>query len=418
MQSDTSSRDERRSAWAIVAVLAVTETVSWGILYYAFAVFLVPMQHEFGWSRTALTGAFSVALATSALAAFPVGHWLDRHGPRALMTLGSLTGAVLVLAWSQVNSLLTFYLIWTGIGVAMAAVLYEAAFTVLAKWFRRDLRRALTSLTLVGGLASFIFSPLSNWLISLQGWRAALVTLSVILALTTTPLHALFLRRPPPLPHFGPELPAGEVSSALEERPLALRSALSSSVFWYLTAAFVLSSFAISAIAVHLIPYLIAGGRSAAFAAAAAGLLGLMQIPGRLLFAAAGKVLPRRFEAPSVFLLQGAGIAILAATTSPSKVVVGVAVLGMANGMATLVRATAIAEAYGSSRYGSLAGIAAGCATASRAVAPVVTAAVQFAFGSYQQILWALVVMSAFAAASVHVANVRQAALTIKRPAI
>ncbi|HEY3083566.1 MAG TPA: MFS transporter, partial [Chloroflexota bacterium] len=64
-----------RYGWTIVAVLAVTETVSWGVLYYAFAVFQVPMQHELGWSKSELTGAFSVALATSALAAFPVGRW-------------------------------------------------------------------------------------------------------------------------------------------------------------------------------------------------------------------------------------------------------------------------------------------------------------------------------------------------------
>jgi hypothetical protein len=41
-----------RYGWTIVAVLAVTETVSWGVLYYAFAVFQVPMQHELGWSKT------------------------------------------------------------------------------------------------------------------------------------------------------------------------------------------------------------------------------------------------------------------------------------------------------------------------------------------------------------------------------
>jgi sugar phosphate permease len=82
-----------RYGWTIVAVFAVTETVSWGVLYYAFAVFQVPMQRDLGWSKAELTGAYSLALATSALAAFPVGRWLDRHSPRSLMTLGSLGGA-------------------------------------------------------------------------------------------------------------------------------------------------------------------------------------------------------------------------------------------------------------------------------------------------------------------------------------
>ena len=174
-----------RYGWAIVAVLSVTETVSWGVLYYAFAVFLPSMQRSLGWSKTELTGAFSIALATSALAAFPVGRWLDRHSPRPLMTIGSAGAALLVVAWSQVHDLLVFYLVWIGLGMAMACVLYEAAFIVVTKWFHERRRQALTAVTLVGGFASFVFSPLSSWLIDEQGWRSALVTLAAILAAAT-----------------------------------------------------------------------------------------------------------------------------------------------------------------------------------------------------------------------------------------
>jgi Major Facilitator Superfamily len=78
--------------WAITGTLALTETVSWGVLYYAFGIFLVPMHEELGWSRTALTGAYSVGLLVSALTAPLAGRWLDRYGPRGLMTLGSALG--------------------------------------------------------------------------------------------------------------------------------------------------------------------------------------------------------------------------------------------------------------------------------------------------------------------------------------
>ncbi|HEX2279740.1 MAG TPA: hypothetical protein VHN13_21850, partial [Candidatus Tectomicrobia bacterium] len=53
--------------WGMVLTLALTETTSWGILYYAFTVFLTPMQGELGWSRATLTGAFSLALLLSGL---------------------------------------------------------------------------------------------------------------------------------------------------------------------------------------------------------------------------------------------------------------------------------------------------------------------------------------------------------------
>src|SRR5215213_7440054 len=67
----------RTRAWGIVGALSVTESVSWGILYYAFAVFLLPMQHELGYSAAQLTGAFSLALLVSAVAGLAVDR--DRH---------------------------------------------------------------------------------------------------------------------------------------------------------------------------------------------------------------------------------------------------------------------------------------------------------------------------------------------------
>jgi MFS family permease len=79
--------------------------------------------------------------------------------PRAADDAGSLAGALLLLAWSRVHDLLLFYLVWIGIGLAMACVLYEAAFTVVTKWFHARRRQALTAVTLMGGFASFVFSP-------------------------------------------------------------------------------------------------------------------------------------------------------------------------------------------------------------------------------------------------------------------
>jgi MFS family permease len=158
----------RSRPWAIVGALSVTETVSYGILYYAFAAFLVPMQADLGMTAAQLTGAFSLALLVSALAGVAVGRYLDRHSPRGLMAIGSLVGVILVLAWSQAQTALAFYAIWAAIGVVMAAVLYEPAFTVLAKHFPQpaERRRAMTAMTLVAALASFVFLPLSQALIT------------------------------------------------------------------------------------------------------------------------------------------------------------------------------------------------------------------------------------------------------------
>ena len=125
----------RTRGWGIVGALSITETVSWGILYYAFAVFLIPMQDELGFSTAELTGAYSLALLVSAVAGIAVGRYLDRHSPRGLMTAGSIAGNAARARLVAGHGLAAFYALWLAIGLVMAIVLYEPAFTVLAKWF-------------------------------------------------------------------------------------------------------------------------------------------------------------------------------------------------------------------------------------------------------------------------------------------
>src|SRR5260221_10732385 len=82
--------------WYIAVTLAVTETISWGIIYHSFSVFLTPMQATLGWTRSELTGGFSLSLLVAGAMAFPVGAWIDKHGPRLLMTIGSIAASILV----------------------------------------------------------------------------------------------------------------------------------------------------------------------------------------------------------------------------------------------------------------------------------------------------------------------------------
>ena len=376
--------------WAIVAALSVTETVSWGILYYAFAVFLVPMQAGLGYSAAELTGAFSVAILVSAVAGIAVGRHLDRHGPRALMTAGSVAAVGLVLAWSQVEGLAALYAVWAGIGLVMAAVLYKPAFTVVAKHFpvAAERRRAMTAMTLVAALASFLVLPLSQALIDAHGWRDALVVLAVILAVVTVPLHALVLR-PAPAPVERPR--AGETP------PVSAATALRSAPFWLLSSAFFLASVAAIAMTVHAIPFLLGRGHGAAFAAFAVGLVGIAQIPGRLLFSPVAARWPRPHATALLFVLIAAGIALVVAVDATWAAVAGLVLLGMGNGMGTLARATAIADLYGAQAYGTIASVAASMTTAARAGGPVAAAVVAAAVG-YDALLWSLAGLGAAAA--------------------
>src|SRR5215203_2413807 len=127
----------------LVPGLAITETVSWGICYYGFAVLVPPMERDLGWSRATLVGAFTIAVIVSGLAAFPVGHWLDRGSARLLMTTGSVLATLGVLGWSQSSNVIGFYATWLLLGIAMGLVLYEPAQVVLVKQLGNRATRAI-----------------------------------------------------------------------------------------------------------------------------------------------------------------------------------------------------------------------------------------------------------------------------------
>src|SRR5207244_7642240 len=97
--------------WILAVTLGFCETVSWGVLYYAFSVLIAPTTAELGWSRAELSGALSVMLVVSGLAGLVVGRWLDEHGPRILMTAGSIVAVPLVSAWSRVRDVSSFHMV-------------------------------------------------------------------------------------------------------------------------------------------------------------------------------------------------------------------------------------------------------------------------------------------------------------------
>ncbi|WSG47054.1 MFS transporter [Dactylosporangium sp. NBC_01737] len=184
--------------WRIVAALAVTQTVGYGTLYYAFAVLLQPMATTLHTSTTTVTGALTASILAGAVMAVPVGRWLDRHGGRAPMTVGSIAATGLLVAWSQVSNVLQLYGVLIGVGLTSAMVQYEPAFAVVVSWFDPQRRaKALLAITIVAGFASAIFLPLTGALVQRYGWQHTLLILAALHGIITIPLHGLVLRSPP-----------------------------------------------------------------------------------------------------------------------------------------------------------------------------------------------------------------------------
>lgn len=387
----------------MAGTLALTETVSWGILYYAFSVFLVPMETELGWSTATLTGAYSLSLLISGLAAPFVGRWLDRHGPRALMTAGSVLGVLLVIAWSRVDDLTVYYLIWAGIGLATAATLYDPAFATLTRWFVRERGRAMLLVTVAAGFASTIALPLSSWLVDRFEWRTALLILAAILAVATIPPHALLLRRRPEDLGLRPDgAPAVEddtaTAGAVAMEGVTVREALRHPTFRWLTAAFFLETFSAVAVGVHLIPYLTERGDGARFAAAATGLIGAAQVGARVIATIFGNRLSQVTLTALVFALQAVALVVLMGWQARAGVLVAVLLLGAGRGVVTLMRAGLVAEFYGRANFGAISGMLSFFLTGARALAPVGAGAAYTLANGYEPVLWGMATTSALAA--------------------
>lgn len=383
-------RDSSR-AKGIVAALAITQTVGYGTLYYAFAVFLVPLAADLKTSTTAVTGTFTASVLASAALAVPVGRWLDRHGGRALMTAGSLAGTFLLVAWSQVQTLGQLYAVQIGIGIASAACLYEAAFAVIIAWHTPGRRSsALLALTVVAGFASTIFLPLTGWLVDQHGWRTALLVLAAIQALLTTPLHVIVLRAAPGNP---------PTSFKHHHRAVRLRAVFTDRVFWLLTVGFTTNMAAISIVTVHLVAALTSWGHTATFAAGTAGLFGILSVAGRL----ATTGLQRRYRTSSVvaviFAVQALAIGLLPFIGRNAIAVIAAVVgFGLGFGVSAIAKPVLLADRYDTRRYATIAGAIVVPMTIAKAGAPLAAAALHARSGSYTSVLVTTAALCALAA--------------------
>jgi len=372
--------------WYIAIALAITETISYGVIYYAFTVFITPMEASLGWSRGELSGAFSLSLLMTGVMAFPVGYWLDKRGSRLLMSLGSMGATLLVLMWSQVNSLHEFVLIMALMGCCGAAILYEPAFAVIATWFIHKRGTAMAIVTFTAGFASTIFVPLSDALLVAFGWRQAIFILGILLGIITIPLHLLVLRRKPA--DLG-LLPDGEsiVSEKKQAPPVKLAAVLRSRFFWVMTLAFALSTLSISAVRVHFIPLLISIGIHPSSAALASGSIGIMQVVGRMIFAPVEARFSVRTMVIGVFMLLTLSLSILLLGNSPLLIILFIILFGMAIGTHTLTRPLVVADTYGASFYGRISSAMVIVLTAAGTSAPFAAGMIFDLFNSYTPLL-------------------------------
>jgi len=380
------SRTGRRT---VLATLCATQITGWGVLYYAFPVLAGDIAVATGWSTVVITAALSVSQLVAALVGIRVGRWIDQHGPRGVMTAGSVLAVPAVVAVATAQNLVWFFAGWVLTGAAMGAVLYPPAFAALTRWHGPDPVRALTVLTLAGGLASTVFAPLTAALAGPLDWRQTYLVLAVILAVITIPAHWFGLRlRWPPRPEVEPGRVDTDPGHVARSKPFVL-----------LATALSLTGLATFAAVINLVPLLTERGISTGVASVALGLGGAGQVVGRLGYAAIVRRTSVRTRTVGILLAVGITTAVLGVLGAVVALIAGAIVAGMARGVFTLLQATAVTDRWGRRHYGHLTALLSAPMTITMALSPFAGAILAHLLGSYATTFVVLGVLATVATA-------------------
>jgi predicted MFS family arabinose efflux permease len=346
----------RRAVW----LLGLCQCILWGVLYYSFSVLLVPMEASLALSRTAVAGAFSVGLLAMAVLAPFVGRWLDRDHAANVTRIGMALAALGLGIVASAHGATTLYVGWLCMGPAMACLLYEPAFALVARAVDDDMHRvrALAAVTVMGGLASTIFLPVVTALIETLGWRATALVCAGTVLLAASIMEIWVV----------PSLPA---SGAVQKRAPPSRSGKWPRHMRTLVAIFASGTLASMALTTLLIPLLLQRGVAPSVAALVLAAFGIAQLPGRVWLLRGRDAIPPQVLRSWPIVFQVAGLATVTAAASPWAIAGGVALFGVGSGLHTLSRPWLVQRLYGVAEVGRLNGEVARMQGFARAAGPL-----------------------------------------------
>jgi hypothetical protein len=366
----------------VVAVVALgfTQIISWGTTLYMPGVLGKPIAASTGWSETLVFGGLTLGLLVSSIVSRYVGRAVDQHGGRSVMSLGSVLVAIGLVGVGAAESSWTYLGAWAFLGFAMRLTLYDAAFAALVQVTPTRGRRAISYLTLFGGVASTIFWPIGYWLEQKYGWRTTLGIFAAINLFVCLPLHWYGLARRDVAPVSDSFDEGDLVDPSGYGRPLeGARRSMAMMLFGGVMAA---SAACFGAMAAHLVPVIAATGVGLGLAVTLASVKGIAQTLARLGDLVLGRslhpltlgritlaILPLSF---AVLLLGGANFGTALAFT---------VLFGITNGLTTIVRGAVPLALFGTKGYGEVLGILATPYLVLNALAPMVFAMVTDRFG-------------------------------------
>jgi MFS family permease len=386
--------------WVVFAVAAIVFLTT-GTFFYGFSTLVDPFEEEFGWSRALIGGAFSVALVAEGLTAPVAGYAVDRLGaPRLLVAGVLLMGSGFVLL-GQIQAAWQLYaaIVMVAIGMTMSGPV--VCWVAVAHWFAKRRGRALALMSCVVGTCGVMVVVLTA-LISLFGWRSAVVTIGISQIAVCIPLALTVRHRPQDvglLPDgeghasvqssAGPAVasPKGEsaVVGRVEDEGLTMGQALGTRPFWLLTFAWGLAMLGSMAIIGHMVAFL---EESADFSrgAAAAVVMGIPfgSLVGRLSFGWLADYVAKRRLLAVAYVFQGVGILIFASIASPWQAILFLVVFSAGWGGSIPVGPALVAEYFGLRAFGGIQGLMWAIAGLGTFIGPVFAGAVYDMMDSYR----------------------------------
>ncbi|MEZ4503178.1 MAG: MFS transporter [Dehalococcoidia bacterium] len=345
--------------WIVVGSSAFIVTMIGASFFYGFGTIFNPLRDEFGWSSAATSLAFSLRQETSGIAAPFIGMTIDRVGPRRVLLFGLAMVSIGVIGMSFMQNLFQFYVAMFVIAIGTSSAGGQVGLVAIATWFEARRARAMSFMTIGGGVAG-IFVVFVALLVEALGWRGALRTMAGVIIVVGT-LAALNVRARPARHHQPMDgIRRADYREDDEELPdwgVPIRRAVTSRAFLLVALALVANGFATTAIIVHQIPFLESIGVSSGLAGASVAVFTTTSIVGRLGAGFLADKYDKRIVLAGSIGLAGLGLPLLAIAGNFWTAVLALLIIAPGFGGAIPVRPALLADYFGTKYFGTLNGI-------------------------------------------------------------